>query len=83
MCSLTPTSGSVEIDGTDVSRLNPVNLRRGIGYVMQSTGLLPHRRVVENIATVPLLNGVRKAAAREAAMALMDTVGLDRGLARR
>ncbi|WJX99722.1 ATP-binding cassette domain-containing protein [Curtobacterium sp. 458] len=78
-----PTSGSVSIDGEDVASVDPVQLRRRIGYVMQNAGLLPHRRVVDNIATVPLLTGVSKAKARERALELMDTVGLDRAFATR
>src|SRR5699024_3675882 len=46
-----PTSGTVEIDGTDIRERDPVQLRRGIGYVMQSAGLLPHRRVLDNVIT--------------------------------
>jgi osmoprotectant transport system ATP-binding protein len=78
-----PTSGTVEIDGDDVATVAPVALRRRIGYVMQSAGLLPHRRVVDNIATVPRLTGVPRERAREQALHLMDVVGLDRSLARR
>jgi osmoprotectant transport system ATP-binding protein len=78
-----PTSGSVQIDGSDVSGVDPVKLRRSIGYVMQNSGLLPHRKVVDNIATVPLLTGVSKADARARALELMDTVGLDRAFADR
>jgi len=78
-----PTSGSVSIDGEDVAAAAPVALRRRIGYVMQNSGLLPHRKVAENIATVPLLTGVDRKQAREAALGLMDTVGLDRALADR
>ncbi|TSD11870.1 ABC transporter ATP-binding protein [Curtobacterium sp. KBS0715] len=78
-----PTSGTVEIDGSDVAGINPVELRRHIGYVMQNSGLLPHRKVVDNIATVPLLTGVSKADARKRALELMDTVGLDRAFADR
>src|SRR4051812_18110462 len=55
-----PSSGTIEIDGDDISRVEPVKLRRSIGYVMQNSGLLPHRRVIDNIATVPRLNGVSK-----------------------
>jgi osmoprotectant transport system ATP-binding protein len=76
-----PTSGAILIDGEDTSALAPVKLRRRIGYVMQNSGLLPHRKVVDNVATVPLLNGVPKKDAREHALALLDTVGLDRSLA--
>lgn len=78
-----PTSGSVQIDGEDIAGVDPVQLRRRIGYVMQNAGLLPHRRVADNIATVPLLTGVSKADARKRALELMDTVGLDRSLADR
>ena len=78
-----PTSGTVEIDGEDVMSLKPVQLRRSIGYVMQNSGLLPHRKVVDNIATVPLLRGEKKRDARERALELMDTVGLERSLADR
>jgi osmoprotectant transport system ATP-binding protein len=78
-----PTSGSIEIDGQDISQIEPVKLRRGIGYVMQNSGLLPHRRVIDNIATVPRLTGVPKEQARTRALELMDTVGLDRALADR
>lgn len=78
-----PTSGSIEIDGDDIAGVEPVMLRRGIGYVMQNSGLLPHRRVIDNIATVPRLTGVPKEQAHERALELMDVVGLDRALARR
>jgi osmoprotectant transport system ATP-binding protein len=78
-----PTSGTIQIDGDDISGLEPVGLRRSIGYVMQNSGLLPHRKVVDNIATVPMLTGVKRAEAREKALTLMDTVGLDRAFADR
>jgi osmoprotectant transport system ATP-binding protein len=78
-----PTSGTVEIDGEDVATVPPVSLRRRIGYVMQSSGLLPHRRVIDNIATVPRLTGVPREQAHARALELMDVVGLDRGFARR
>ncbi|MET0989020.1 MAG: ATP-binding cassette domain-containing protein [Glaciihabitans sp.] len=78
-----PTSGSIEIDGANIAESEPVQLRRTIGYVMQNSGLLPHRKVIDNIATVPLLKGVAKKEAHAAALELMDTVGLDRALAQR
>ncbi|WP_439564353.1 ABC transporter ATP-binding protein [Microcella sp.] len=77
------TSGELEIDGENVSDIEPVRLRRRIGYVMQNSGLLPHRRVIDNIATVPRLNGVPKKQAHARALELMDTVGLDRSMADR
>jgi len=52
-----PTSGSVSIDGVDVSATEPVALRRGIGYVIQQVGLFPHMTVAQNVAVVPSLNG--------------------------
>ena len=78
-----PTSGQVLIDDVDVTSQDKVQLRRSIGYVLQAAGLLPHRKVVDNVATVPMLQGVDKATARASALELMDTVGLDRSLADR
>jgi osmoprotectant transport system ATP-binding protein len=78
-----PTSGKVLIDGEDVADLNPVSLRRKIGYVLQATGLMPHRKITDNISSVPRLNGVPKKKAMQDALILMDTVGLDRSLADR
>ena len=60
-----------------------MQLRRGIGYVMQNSGLLPHFKVIDNVATVPVLSGVPKREARERALELLDLVGLDRALAER
>jgi osmoprotectant transport system ATP-binding protein len=78
-----PSSGSIEIDGKSVSDTEPVPLRRSIGYVMQNSGLLPHRKVIDNVATVLLLTRVPKAEAYDRARQLLDTVGLDRALANR
>ena len=78
-----PTGGRILIDDADVATQDKVTLRRSIGYVLQSSGLLPHRQVVDNVATVPILNGVPKARARQQALELLDKVGLDRALARR
>jgi osmoprotectant transport system ATP-binding protein len=78
-----PTSGQVRIDDVDVATRNPIELRRSIGYVMQHAGLLPHRTVLENVATVLRLNGVDKAAANDRAKDVLKTVGLDVALASR
>ena len=78
-----PTQGKVLLDGTDVRSRNPAQLRRGIGYVIQQTGLFPHRTVEDNIATVPLLNGWNRPRARDRAKELLQLVGLDAGLAKR
>jgi osmoprotectant transport system ATP-binding protein len=72
-----PTTGTIEIDGRDVTRQDPVELRRGIGYVIQQVGLFPHQRIVTNVMTVPLLYGESKATARKRAHELMELVGLD------
>jgi len=78
-----PSSGRISIDGDDIAGRDRVELRRSIGYVLQAAGLLPHRKVVDNVATVPVLKGVSKGEAREAALGLLDKVGLDRSLATR
>jgi osmoprotectant transport system ATP-binding protein len=78
-----PTSGHVLIDGDDVRHHDPVELRRRIGYVMQSSGLLPHRTVIQNIQTVSRLTGTPKKQAQARAAELMETVGLDTELADR
>jgi len=80
---ISPTSGQVMIDDLDVADANPVKLRRQMGYVIQESGLMPHRLVIDNIATVPRLNGVARAAAHARALELMDLVGLDPAMARR
>ena len=72
-----PSTGRIEIDGQDVTDQDPVQLRRGIGYVIQQVGLFPHQRIVTNVMTVPLLYGESKSTARERAEHLLDTVGLD------
>lgn len=72
-----PTTGTIEIDGTDVTTSDPVTLRRSIGYVIQQIGLFPHQSIETNVMTVPLLYGESKATARTRAHELMDLVGLD------
>ncbi|HEX6328948.1 MAG TPA: betaine/proline/choline family ABC transporter ATP-binding protein [Jiangellaceae bacterium] len=72
-----PTSGRIFIDGRDVTDADPVELRRGIGYVIQNVGLFPHRTIEQNIATVPELLGWPKSRRRERAVELMNLVGLD------
>ena len=62
-----PTTGTIEIDGRDVTGEDPVKLRRGIGYVIQQVGLFPHQKILTNVMTVPLLYGESKATARERA----------------
>ncbi|UXA07010.1 ABC transporter ATP-binding protein [Mycobacterium sp. SMC-2] len=78
-----PTSGAITVDGVDVSTLDPVRLRLGIGYVIQHAGLMPHLRVIDNVATVPVLKGQSRRAARTAAYGVLERVGLDTKLATR
>ncbi|WP_206490238.1 ABC transporter ATP-binding protein [Rhodococcus sp. KRD162] len=80
---ITPTSGVITVDGRNIADTDAVKLRRGIGYVIQSAGLLPHRTVVDNVATVPVLNGQSRRAARKAALEVLERVGLDPALAAR
>ncbi|MET9077135.1 betaine/proline/choline family ABC transporter ATP-binding protein [Streptomyces sp. NPDC004232] len=72
-----PTSGRILVEGEDVARVDPVRLRRRIGYVIQQVGLFPHRTVLDNTATVPALLGWKRAKARARAAELLDLVGLD------
>ncbi|MFE7132284.1 ABC transporter ATP-binding protein [Streptomyces sp. NPDC057638] len=78
-----PTSGTIRVGGKDVRRQDPALLRRGIGYVIQQSGLFPHRTVADNIATVPLLLGWGRRRARARAAELLDVVGLAAETARR
>ncbi|MFF7981828.1 betaine/proline/choline family ABC transporter ATP-binding protein [Streptomyces sp. NPDC007901] len=72
-----PTSGRILVDDEDIARVDPVRLRRRIGYVIQQVGLFPHRTILDNTATVPTLLGWKRAKARERAAELLDLVGLD------
>jgi osmoprotectant transport system ATP-binding protein len=78
-----PTSGTLTVDGDDVTKVDPVKLRLGIGYVIQSAGLMPHQRVIDNVATVPVLRGQSRREARQAAYGVLERVGLDPKLANR
>jgi osmoprotectant transport system ATP-binding protein len=78
-----PTEGRILLEGRDIRQQDPARLRRGIGYVIQQTGLFPHRTVEDNIATVPVLTGWPRAKARARARELLTLIGLDPALARR
>jgi len=71
------TSGDITIDGVSINDLDPVELRRGIGYVIQQIGLFPHMTIEANVATVPRLVGWDKSRIRERARELLELVGLD------
>ncbi|WP_438354139.1 ABC transporter ATP-binding protein [Microbacterium sp. CJ88] len=72
-----PSSGSIAIDGRDVLSLNPNELRRHIGYVIQQIGLFPHMTIAENIAVVPRLLGWNKQKTADRVDELIETVQLD------
>lgn len=72
-----PTSGRIVLDGEDVTEVDPVRLRRGIGYVIQRVGLFPHLTVGANVATVPDLLGRDRDRTRERVAEMLDLVGLD------
>ncbi|MGW5642380.1 ABC transporter ATP-binding protein [Saccharopolyspora sp. NPDC003752] len=78
-----PSSGTVLVGGEDVRRRDPAQLRRGIGYVIQQAGLFPHRNVLDNVATVPVLDGRSKQEARRRASELLELVGLSQELGKR
>ena len=70
-----PDAGTVRVGGADVASVDPVELRRSIGYVQQEGGLLPHWTVLRNAALVPWLR--RSADARAAAEGALELVGID------
>src|SRR5215831_14423903 len=75
--------GDIRIDGRSIRDLPAVELRRGIGYVIQNVGLFPHMTVADNIATVPRLLGWDKARIRERTAELLELVGLEQEYADR
>ena len=72
-----PSSGRVLVQGNDVAGVDPAELRRGIGYVIQQVGLFPHQSVGDNIATVPRLLGWDKRRSSARADELLELVGLE------
>lgn len=69
--------GSIHILGSDISKKDPVQLRRSIGYVIQQVGLFPHMTIAENIATVPNLLGWSASVTEKRIDELLTLVGLD------
>jgi len=72
-----PTSGTIEVNGKDVTHVDPVELRRGIGYVIQQVGLFPHMTIAANIATVPRLLGWDEAMTARRVDGLLQLVGME------
>jgi osmoprotectant transport system ATP-binding protein len=71
-----PSGGQIFIDGRDILTMDAVELRRGIGYVIQQGGLFPHRRVADNVSVVPRLLGWDKRRINERVEELLDLVDL-------
>ena len=78
-----PTSGRIVVGDRDISTIKPAELRRRMGYVIQQAGLFPHRTVVDNVATVPLLLGESRRRARRMSLEVLERVGLSLDLANR
>jgi len=74
-----PSGGRIILEGDDVTSVDPVKLRRRIGYVIQQIGLFPHQSVLDNVTTVPTLLGWDKKKARTRGAELLELVGLDPG----
>ncbi|MGW7254875.1 betaine/proline/choline family ABC transporter ATP-binding protein [Streptomyces sp. NPDC054834] len=74
-----PTGGRIRIGGEDVTGMDPVRLRRRIGYAIQSSGLFPHLTVAQNIALVPRMAGWPKPRIRERVAEMLHLVGLEPG----
>ncbi len=74
-----PTAGKILVNGEDVTKVDPVILRRHIGYVIQQVGLFPHMTIAQNIAAVPKLLGWDRARITRRTEELMHLVGMDPG----
>ncbi|MFZ5823104.1 MAG: ABC transporter ATP-binding protein [Bacillota bacterium] len=72
-----PTAGKIFVDGKDIMSMDPVELRRGIGYVIQQVGLFPHMTIAQNIELVPKLLGWDPAKRRDRVQELLPMVGMD------
>lgn len=72
-----PSEGTIKLYGADITTTDIINLRRGIGYVIQQVGLFPHMTISENIATVPVLMKWRKDKTEFRVNELLTLVGLD------
>ena len=72
-----PTAGRILVNGEDVTHVDPVNLRRHIGYVIQQVGLFPHMTIAQNVAAVPNLLGWDRARITRRTEELLQLVGLE------
>lgn len=76
---INPTSGKIYINGEDVEKKNEIELRRRMGYVIQSIGLFPHMTIRDNIELIPKLTGMSLKAITHKSAELMEMVGLEPG----
>ncbi|HEX9277585.1 MAG TPA: ABC transporter ATP-binding protein [Casimicrobiaceae bacterium] len=74
-----PDSGTISVEGRNVLHIDPVELRRSIGYVIQQVGLFPHWSIADNIATVPRLLGWEPARTSARVDELLSLVGMEPG----
>lgn len=74
---ITHTEGKISIDGEDINKMDPVFLRRNIGYVIQQIGLFPHYTIEENISLIPKLKKWKEPETKERVDKLMKIVGLE------
>ncbi len=72
-----PTQGTIEINGTDISTIDSIKLRRQIGYVIQNVGLFPHWNIAENVATLLKLQDIDEEEITKKVKKYMDMVNLD------
>lgn len=72
-----PSSGKIFVDGTDITSMNAIELRRNIGYVIQNTGLFPHMSIKENLELIPTLKGEDPLLIEKKTEELLEIVGLD------
>ncbi|MFG2137101.1 betaine/proline/choline family ABC transporter ATP-binding protein [Streptomyces sp. NPDC048650] len=74
-----PSSGRIRIGDEDVTDIDPVRLRRKVGYAIQASGLFPHMTVAQNIALVPKMIGWSRSRTKNRVAEMLDLVGLDPG----
>jgi osmoprotectant transport system ATP-binding protein len=72
-----PTWGTIKIKGEDILAMDPIEVRRSMGYAIQGIGLFPHMSIGENVSVVLRLNGVPREKRRARARAVLDLVGLE------
>jgi len=80
---ITPSSGTIHVEGRDIEAVDTIELRLNIGYIIQDIGLFPHMTVAENIATVPMELGWKAQRTAARVDELLDLVDLDPAIYRK